>query len=458
MPLPPIESPAQAKALLESRNAAHIKIGVTDLDGIIRGKYIGSDKFNSALEGGLSICDCVLGWDVNDDLYNTKGFTGWHTGYPDAPLRVVADAIWELPVTADTKELLALCEFTGEAAKLCPRSLLRAVLAKAEGMGFAVTCGIEYEFTLFAETPESLRAKHYRDLTTATQGNFGYSLLRISGENHWHHDFLHWCNNLGLPLEALHTENGPGMWEAALAPSDPLTAADRAVLFKLCAKLFARSRGLLATFMSKWSMLHQGHGGHAHISLADRDSGRPLFFDSSDAQGMSATMRQFLAGQQQLLPELLAMSAPTVNAYKRMVPETWAPLSATWGVDNRTVALRVVGHSAKSKRIEYRMGGADANPYLVLAAAIASGLRGIEQQLTPTAPINGDASAAELPQSLRLPRSLGISTERFRQSAAARELFGEAFVEHFAMSREWEEAQYQQQVSEWEMARYFEAI
>lgn len=452
------DSLSQAKALLESCGASHVKIGVTDVDGILRGKYVAGDKFIPALENGLSICDCTLGWDVNDQLYSTPGFTGWHTGYPDAPLRIVPETLRKVPVASGGHEPLVLCEFTAAAEAICPRSLLRSTLEKATAMGLAVTCGIEYEFTLFAETPDSVREKGFCQLNTLTQGNFGYSLLRISGDNHVHRDFLTWCNNLGLPLEALHTENGPGMWEAALSPSDALTAADQAVLFKLFTKLFARQRGLMATFMPKWSLQHQGHGGHAHISLADRETGRPLFFDADAANGMSPTMRHFLAGQQQLLPELLVLAAPNINSYKRLTPGAWAPTSATWGHDNRTAALRVVGQSATSKRIEYRVGGADANPYQVLAGAIASGLYGIERKLTPTDPVAGDACAAELPEHLQLPRSLGKSTERFRHSATVRDLLGTAFVEHFAMSRDWEEAQYQQQISQWELERYFEAI
>jgi glutamine synthetase len=173
---------------------------------------------------------------------------------------------------------------------------------------------------------------------------------------------------------------------------------------------------------------------------------------------MSETMRQFVAGQQRYLPELLAMIAPTVNSYTRMIPGFWAPTSATWGVENRTCALRVIPGSDKSQRVEFRIAAADANPYIALAAALGSGLLGIEQRLELPPPIEGNAYAADTSAMTQLPRTLWDAAQALRASAAARDLFGDAFVDHFAASREWEEREFRRHITDWELARYFEII
>ena len=186
--------------------------------------------------------------------------------------------------------------------------------------------------------------------------------------------------------------------------------------------------------------------------------GKPLFHDSERDHRMSELQSQFLAGQQRYLPELLALVAPTVNSYRRMIPGFWAPLDATWGVENRTTALRVIPGKPGSQRIEYRVAAADANPYLVTAAAIASGLAGIEQGLSPTEPVVGNAYDQQHPPQLALPRSLADAAARLRGCEMARDYFGDAFVEHFAATREWEEREFRSHVSDWELQRYFEII
>ena len=169
-------------------------------------------------------------------------------------------------------------------------------------------------------------------------------------------------------------------------------------------------------------------------------------------------MRHFVGGQHKLMPAFLAMIAPTVNAYTRLIPGFWAPTAAGWGIDNRTCALRVIPGSAKAQRVEYRVAGADANPYLALAAALASGLWGIENKIEPDAPIEGNAYDKKFPKRLTLPASLWEAAQNLKASAAARACFGDSFVEHFAASREWEEREFRKAITDWEMERYFEII
>jgi glutamine synthetase len=263
---------------------------------------------------------------------------------------------------------------------------------------------------------------------------------------------------MDFPIEGLHTETGPGVIEAAIGHDVALRAADKAALFKTFTKVLAQRRNLIATFMAKWSTDYPGQSGHIHLSLKSARSGRGAFFDAKAPHRMSRTMRHFVAGQQALMPQLLAMVSPTVNSYTRLVPGYWAPTVAAWGVENRTCALRVIPGSEKSQRVEYRVGAADGNPYLGIAAALASGLYGIEHELEPGKPIEGNAYEAKLPKDRALPATLWDAAQRLKASKAARDWFGDAFVEHFAATREWEERESRRHVSDWQLDRYFEII
>jgi len=450
-----VRTAADVRRIVEERRLSHVKLGVVDIDGIMRGKYISRDKLFSALEGGFGFCDVVLGWDSDDQLYDNVTYTGWHTAYPDAPARLVPESCRELPF--EDGGLLFLAEFAPPADDICPRGLLRRVLERARRMGFDAYAALEYEFFLFEETPESVRAKGYRNLKPITPGHFGYSVLRSSVHAEFYRDLLAMCEAMDMPIEGLHTETGAGVLEAAIAVDGALAAADKAALFKTFAKVLAQRRGWMATFMAKWSPDWPGQSGHLHLSLKDRDR-NGVFHDPAAPHGMSATMRHFLAGQQALMPQLLAMIAPTVNSYTRLIPGFWAPTHATWGVENRTCALRVIPGSAKSQRVEYRVAAADGNPYLVVAAALGSGLWGIEHELEPEAPIEGNSYDKRHPARLALPATLWDAAQRLKASKPARALFGDAFVDHFSATREWEERESRRHISDWQLQRYFEII
>ncbi|GEK45739.1 glutamine synthetase [Bisbaumannia pacifica] len=451
-----VKTPADARRIVEARGLSHVKVGMFDIDGVMLGKYMHKEKFFHALESGFAFCDVVLGWDSKDELYDNVSFTGWHTGYPDAPLRIVPESCRGVP--AEGEMLLFLAEFTGPAAELCPRGLLRRVLERAQAMGFEAFGSLEYEFFLFQETPESVREKGFRHLRPFTPDMMGYSMLRSSVHSELYHELLGLAEAMDFPIEGLHTETGPGVLEAAIAVDGALAAADKGALFKTFTKVWAQRRGLMATFMAKWSPDYPGQSGHIHLSLRHADGGASAFFDADAPHGMSAIQRHFVAGQQALMPEFLAMFAPTINSYTRLIPGFWAPTDATWGVENRTTALRVIPGGDKSQRVEYRLGSADANPYLALAAAIAAGLYGIEQGLEPDEAVRGNAYELEHPAHQALPRTLWEAAQRLKASAPARALFGDAFVEHFAATREWEERQFRRHITDWELDRYFEII
>ena len=439
---------------VRERNLHHVKVGVFDVDGVLRGKYMGRDKFLASLERGFGFCDVVLGWDSNDQLYDNVKVTGWHTAYPDAAVRVLPQTTRLLPFENDLP--LVLAEFAGSHESVCPRGTLRRVLKRAKDMGYDVQSAVEYEFFLFDETPHSVREKGYRDLKNISPGYYGYSMLRSTVHAEFYHELLDVCRVMNMELEGLHTETGPGVLEAAIRVDDALSAADKAALFKTMTKVLAQRRGWMATFMAKWSRNWPGQSGHIHCSLT-RD-GKSAFHDSTRDHGVSDVMRWWIGGQQALMPEILAMVACTVNSYTRLIPGFWAPTDATWGYENRTCALRAIAGSEKSQRVEYRIAAADINPYIALAAAIGSGLWGVERQIEPDAPIEGNSYETRHPPERQLPRTLWDAAQRLRASEPARELFGEAFVEHYAATREWEEREFRKAITDWEMDRYFEII
>jgi glutamine synthetase len=450
-----VKTATDAMKIVELREISHIKVGLFDADGVMRGKYISKQKFASALESGFGFCDVVLGWDSNDQLYDNVTFTGWHTAFPDAPVRILPETCREIPFEPNT--LLFLCEFADKAEALCPRGVLRRTVQKARDMGFEPYAALEYEFFLFDETPHSVREKGYRNLKNITPGFYGYSMLRSSVWSDFYHQLLEMCERMRMPIEGLHTETGPGVLEAAIGVDNAVEAGDKANLFKTFTKVLAQRHNMMATFMAKWSRDWPGQSGHIHVSLKDKKGGG-AFHDPKDPHGMSAMMKQFVAGQQALMPQLLAMVASTVNSYTRLIPGFWAPTHATWGVENRTTALRVIPGSPKSQRVEYRIAAADANPHLALSVALASGLWGIENELELPAPVEGNSYALQHPETAALPPTLWDAAQRLKASKAARQLFGDAFVEHYAASREWEEREARKHISDWQMQRYFETI
>ena len=435
-----------------------VKVAITDIDGILRGKYIHRDKFLSAAENGFGFCNVVFGWDCGDVCYDNVNYTGWHTGYPDANVKIDLNTYRQVPWDNEVPFFLGDFEDAkGEALAVCPRQLLKKIIAEAQGAGFTALCGMEFEWFNFKETPQSLADKKYHEPQPITPGMFGYSILRSSLNQPFFAAIMDELRLFGVPIEGLHTETGPGVYEAAILYSEALEAADRAVLFKSGVREIGTRFAITPSFMAKWSSSLPGCSGHIHQSLWDRNVGKNLFYNEKDPNRMSPVFKSYLAGQLALLPEILPFFAPTVNSYKRLVDGFWAPTKVTWGVDNRTVAMRVIPGSSKSTRLETRVPGSDVNPYLALAAALGAGLYGIANKLElkkqPTIGSGYHDNAA-----VRLPRTLQEATEKLSGSQIAKEIFGEAFVDHFVATRRWEWRQFQNAVTDWELRRYFEII
>ena len=427
-----------------------VKLGGFDIDGILRGKYVSLEKFWGVAEGGLGFCDVIFGWDSGDQLYDNAQVTGWHSGYPDAHATVDLSTYRRIPWEENTAAFLLDFEVPAS-----PRQLLMAVEAKARSMGFTLKCASEYEFFMFKETPQSVREKGYANLTPLSPGMFGYSWLRASENAPLVHALQDGLNAFDIEIEGFHTETGPGVYEAALKYDSLIRAADKAALFKTAAKEICARHGVMPCFMAKWNKDLPGCSGHLHQSLWSL-SGEPLFHDPRAQRGMmSKLMQHYVAGQVALMPAMTALIAPTINSYKRMVRGAWSPTLATWGVDNRTTALRVIPGSPNSTRVEYRFAAADMNPYVALAASVASGLYGIEKELPlpPETTGNGYEARAE-----PLPSTLRAATEALAKSREMREILGAEFVDHYLRTRDWECRQFEAAVTKWELERYFEII
>lgn len=433
------------------RAASHARFFITDIDGVCRGKTLSGERMADMLSDGGTIASAVFGWDIADDLY-THGvdFAGMGTALGEIGLRLDPTTARQLPW--DEQRWVLIGEHLrpdGTPLPICPRQLLKQVLATAQAAELTVHVGVEYEWFVLQETERSVRDKGFRQLQTATQAVSNYSPFRVDAVKGFVNDLFRWLPAADIPLEALHTEAGPGNLEVALRHAEALHAADRAALFKQSVREIGRPHGLLNTFMAKWSPAYGGCGQHLHQSVWR--SGHNLFHDASAPHGMSATLRQYIAGQLLALPDLLALYAPFINSYKRLVPGMLAPTHPSWGVDDRHSALRVVPGSARSTRLETRMPGADANPYLIMAAAIASGLHGIQQGLDLD-------DTAQAMRAVALPRNLEQATERLAASDLARTLLGDAFVTHFVQTRRWECERYQRAVTDWELARYMDVV
>jgi len=450
-----VSNAAEAREIVEQRGLQHVKVGVFDIDGVLRGKYMSKDKFFSALARGFGFCDVVLGWDVKDQLYDNTQFTGWHSGYPDAPVNIIPSTCRDLPF--EERGLFFLGEFAAPADQICPRSLLKRVIADARASGLVADCGFEYELFVFNESPASVREKQYQGLTPLAPDEFGYSIIRNSVESDIYQQLLKLGETMDFGLEGLHEETGPGVLEAAITHGEALQSADKAALFKTFTKVALQKQNKMATFMARWSEHYPGQSGHIHLSLTNPE-GEPLFFDDAKPDNISDLMRHFLAGQQQLMPELLAMIAPTINSYRRLIPGFWAPTEASIGIDNRTCAIRVISGDKNSQRIEYRIAAADANPYIILAAAIASGLWGVRNKAEPAEFVTGNAYQQSFPATQKLAANLWDAAQRLKTSTMARQYFGDAFVDHFAATREWEVREFRKHISQWELQRYFEII
>ena len=418
-----------------------------DLYGRLMGKRLDAQFFLEQDGGGTHACDYLFTVDMEMEPVGGYQFSSWEKGYGDFAL--VPDLATLRVISWLDRTALVLCDaedHDGEPVEIAPRSVLRRQVERAQRAGYQVMAASELEYYLYRTSYADAARRGYRDLDAAGWYIEDYHLLQASRTEDLNGDFRRHLTRSGIPVESTKGEWGRGQHELNIRYCDVLEMADRHVLLKQCVKEVADQHGAAATFMAKVDEHSAGSSSHLHVSLW-RDGGNAFAGDSD-------VFRWFLAGWLEHTAELAPFYAPNVNSYKRFQAQSWAPTSIAWSPDNRTAGFRIVGRDA-GLRIECRVPGADVNPYLAFAAAIASGLGGMERRLEPPAPFIGDVYAADLP---RLPSTLDEAAGSLAGSGFARDAFGKEVVDHYLHFLRTEAAAYHRAVTDWERARYFERI
>jgi glutamine synthetase len=429
-----------------------------DMYGRLVGKRIVGQYFlDEVLTHGMHACDYLLACDMEMDPVPGYKFTSWEKGYGDfRPLpdfNTLRVASW-LKGTA-----LVLCDVyyddRHELVPYAPRSILRRQVARAAERGFTPMAASELELYVFNESYESAAKKGFIELETIGRYIEDYHILQGTKEEFLISDIRSHLERSGVPVESSKGEWGPGQQEIGLRYAEALEMADRHAVYKHAAKEIAWKHGKAVTFMAKWDERFAGSSCHIHMSLWD-DRGKRSLFDGDESLGRircSPTFRHFLGGWMAHVRELFAFYAPYPASYKRYVAGSFAPTNIAWSWDNRTAGFRIVGHGP-SLRIECRMPGADANPYLAFAATLAAGLDGIEKQIEPPPAFEGDIyQARELPH---VPHSLNEAIAALEASTFARETFGSDVIEHYLHFFRTEQRKFDSTVTDWERRRYFE--
>lgn len=432
-----------------------VVVGFTDHYGRTMGKRFDAAFFlESCVADGTHACDYLLTVDMEMEPVEGYAFANWEKGYGD--FHLVPDLSTLRLAGWTTGTAFVLCdvidEATHEPVPVAPRSILRTQLEALAGEGFTAAAASELEFYLFRDDYRTAHEKGYRDLEPAGWYVEDYHLLQASRVEDYVGAARRALRDSDIPVENSKGEAAVGQHELNVRYADALTMADRHVVMKQAMKELADSQGVSVTFMAKPDATQPGNSCHIHLSLWADDENA---FAADDGSGRSDEFRWFLGGWMQHAADLMVCYAPTVNSYKRYQDQSWAPTGLAWSTDNRTAGFRIVG-SGPSLRIENRIPGADVNPYLAYAAAIASGLDGIRNRIEPPAEFSGDVYAAD--DVATVPTNLGEALGRFTASADARRLLGDAVVEHYAHHLGQELAAANAAVTDWEMRRYFERI
>jgi glutamine synthetase len=430
----------------------------TDHYGRFMGKRLDADFFlEEAAKQGTHVCDYLLTVDMENEPVPGYRLANWEKGYGD--FKMAPDFSTLRKASWLEKTALLICDLEDEKKHKpvaeAPRSILKRQIERAARMGYAVMAASELEYYIFQNSYRDAAAMGYSGLEPAGWYLEDYHALQGTREEAFNGAVRRHLKHSGVPVENSKGEWGLGQHELNVRYADILTMADRHVIYKQCLKEVADQMGISVTFMAKFAATQAGSSSHIHLSLWQ--NGRNAFpgKEQLGPVACSDTFRRFLGGWIARTPDFMVFYAPTVNSYKRYQSGSWAPTRLAWSYDNRTAGFRVVGKD-ESLRIECRIPGADCNPYLVYAAALASGLDGIEQKTEPPAIFEGDIYAAQhLP---RVPHTLRDAADLFEKSPFARQALGEEVVEHYLHFYRKEQEAYDKAVTDWERQRYFERI
>ena len=418
----------------DARSDRFVTIAVTDTNGLLRGQKVSARGLAGVLQDGMGMAPAQLALDPTDEILDLPGVTDDTGDFHDSMLKVDESTRCEMPWERPEDASLYLAEFTGDPEQFCPRSVLRRVFARAEEMGIFPKYGYEQEFTLFNENTASLREKDFDNLETATAHPSHDLLIYQSLQSEFYGEVADICEPLGINLGKMHEEIGGGFMEACIGAAQGMKPADQAVLLKNFIRVAAMRREKSVCFMPRWSLEADSQSTHLHISLLDKD-GTPLFWDENAPNQMSENFIYFLGGLQKYIPDMMLMMAPTVNSWRRFAEGTFAPPAYSWGIENRTCAFRVVGHSPKTLRFENRLPGADTNPYLTMAATLSAGLAGIEGKIEPTKATQGNGYVPGVGIGDPLINNMQDAIDRLKGSDHAAEWLSARFVEAYTSTR-----------------------
>ena len=440
------------RSLVAAGEIHTVAVAFTDMQGRLQGKRFAAGHFlDEVLAHGTEGCAYLLAVDVELNTVDGYPMASWETGYGDFALTPDLATLRRTPWQPGTALVTAdLAWLDGAPVPASPRQILRRQLDRLAAHGLTAWAGTELEFIVFRDSYEEAWKRNYHELTPANQYNADYSLLATARIEPLLARIRNEMGAAGMVVESAKGECNLGQHEITFRYDDALTTCDQHSVYKTGAKEIAAQQGVSLTFMAKFNE-REGNSCHIHLSLRD-SSGTPV---CAGADGeMSPLMRHFLAGQLAAMRELTLFYAPNINSYKRFRPGSFAPTAVAWGRDNRTCSLRVVGHGP-SLRVENRAPGGDVNPYLAVAAMIAAGLHGIEQQLEPAEPCAGNAYAGDYDH---LPTSLRAAAELWSGSRIAEDAFGKDVVQHYLTMAQVELDAYDSAVTDWERKRSFERM
>lgn len=441
------------RILVDSGDIDTVVLAFPDMQGRLQGKRFAARFFlDEVLEHGTEGCNYLLAVDTDMNTVDGYAMSSWDSGYGDFAMRPDLATLRRLPWNKGTAMVLAdLAWHDGSPVVAAPRQILRRQLDRLAELGYTAHVGTELEFIVFKDTYEQAWDRHYRDLTPANQYNVDYSVLGTGRIEPLLRRIRNEMAVAGLTVESAKGECNPGQHEIAFRYDEALITCDHHAIYKTGAKEIASQEGVSLTFMAKYNE-REGNSCHIHLSLQDQDGTSVMGGDGPD--GMSAVMRHFLAGQLGALRDFSLLYAPTINAYKRFQPGSFAPTAVAWGHDNRTCALRVVGHG-RSMRFENRLPGGDVNPYLAVAGMIAAGIHGIENELELPGACAGNAYTAAYEQ---VPTTLREAAGLWESSPVALAAFGDEVVAHYRNMARVEVKAFDAAVTDWELRRSFERL
>ena len=436
-----------------------------DTHGVMRGKRIPIDQMPGVLAHGMPLCDVFWVMHVDESnlvarpLDHVGYFPTERLGYPD--IVAVPDLSTARVMPWHENTALILCDWHqlhgAGPVPIDPRHVLASVVERSRAMGLEPLSALELEFYLLQEPRGTDHRKRADELVPLQERPSTYGVVLGSHQEHIGALIREGMLNYGLPIEACNPETGPGQFEINLRYGPSIKAADDAFLFKSAVKEVAAQNDLLATFMAKPNSSWAGNSCHAHMSLRGL-GGEASFFDEAMPHGISATMRHAVGGILATMPEFTALMAPTPNSYRRYAPYSWSGTTATWGIDNRSVGVRAICEGPYGTRLEHRQPGGDVNPYLATAVVLAGALHGITHSIEPPAALEVDVYAQPEGSVPALPRSLDRAVDLLDASEVAREWFGADFVNHYVVMKRAELEAQAAAVTDWEIARYLEAL